>query len=70
MLNMMIEILLSAVLLIPFFLVLHKFMFRNLRKTAFYFVFSVYLAAVYLFVGLPTMQFMRLELSLSDSMPS
>ena len=62
---MMIEILLSAVLLIPFFLVLHKFMFRNLRKTAFYFVFSVYLAAVYLFVGMPTIQFMRVELSLT-----
>lgn len=61
----MIEILLSAVLLVPGFILLHKCKFRSLRKTAFYFVFSVYLAAVYLFVGMPTIQFMRVELSLT-----
>ena len=34
-------------------------------KTILYFVFATYLAAVYLFVGMPTLQFMRFELSLT-----
>ena len=61
----MIEILISAVLLIPVFLVLNKAQFHNTRKTALYFVFAVYLSAVWLFVGMPTLQFIRFELSLT-----
>ena len=65
MLNKIIEILISMLLLIPVFSVLNKTRFHNRKKTTLYFVFATYLAAVYLFVGMPTLQFMRFELSLT-----
>ena len=65
MLNKIIEILISMFLLIPVFSVLYKTRFHNIKKTILYFVFATYLAAVYLFVGMPTLQFMRFELSLT-----
>jgi len=34
-------------------------------KTVVYFIFAVYLSAVYLFVGMPTLQFLRFEVSLT-----
>lgn len=60
-----IEISLSALLLVPVFAVLNKVRFQNMRDTICYYVFAVYLSAVYLFVGLPTLQFMRFEVSLT-----
>ena len=65
MLNKIIEILISMFLLIPVFSVLYKTRFHNIKKTILYFVFATYLAAVYLFVGMPTLQFMRFDLSLT-----
>ena len=65
MLNKLIEILISAVILIPFFGVLNKVRFHNIKQSVLYFVFAVYLSAVYLFVGMPTLQFIRFELSLT-----
>ena len=65
MLNKMIEILISMLILIPVFSVLYKTRVHNIKKTILYFVFATYLAAVYLFVGMPTLQFMRFELSLT-----
>ena len=65
MLQKFIEILISAIVLIPVFVLLNRTMLHNIRKTVLYFVFAVYLAAVYLFVGMPTLQFMRFEVSLT-----
>ena len=65
MLNKLIEILISMIILIPVFWVLNIIRFHNIKKTALYFIFATYLSAVYLFVGMPTLQFMRLELSLT-----
>ena len=65
MLNKLIEILISMLLLIPVFAVLNKTRFHSIKKTILYFVFAIYLAAVYLFVGMPTLQFMRFDLSLT-----
>jgi len=65
MLNKIIEILISMLLLIPVFSVLNKTRFHSTKKTTLYFVFATYLAAVYLFVGMPTLQFMRFDLSLT-----
>lgn len=63
MLHKVIEILISLMILIPVFWVLNKVRFHNTKETMGYFVFAVYLAAVYLFVGMPTLQFMRFDLS-------
>lgn len=65
MLYKIIEILISIILLIPVFWGLNKVRFHSIKKTIFYFVFATYLSAVYLFVGMPTLQFMRFELSLT-----
>lgn len=65
MLYKFVEILISAIALIPVFAVLNRTMFHYRTKTALYFVFAIYLAAVYLFVGMPTLQFMRFDVSLT-----
>ena len=65
MLNKIIEILISIFLLVPVFSVLNITRFHSTKKTILYFVFATYLAAVYLFVGMPTLQFMRFDLSLT-----
>ena len=65
MFNKLIEILISMLLLIPVFSVLNNTRFHNVKKTTLYYIFATYLAAVYLFVGMPTLQFMRFELSLT-----
>ena len=65
MLYMMIEILISIVLLIPVFAGLNKVRFHNIKLSIFYFIFGAYLSAVYLLVGMPTLQFMQFELSLT-----
>ena len=65
MLYKFVEILISAIALIPAFAVLNRTIFHNKTKTALYFVFAIYLSAVYLFVGMPTLQFMRFDVSLT-----
>ena len=65
MLYKIIEIFLSMLLLMPTFSVLNKTRFHSIKKTMLYFVFATYLASVYLFVGMPTLQFMRFDLSLT-----
>lgn len=65
MLHKLIEILISAVILVPFFVVLNKARFHNTKKAIVYFIFAVYLSAVYLFVGMPTLQFVRFDVSLT-----
>ena len=65
MLSKLIEILISLVILIPIYWILNLVRFRNAAETIRYFIFAVYLSAVYLFVGMPTLQFMRFELSLT-----
>ena len=65
MLNTFVEILISFVVLIPIFLLMNKVRFQNAKVTILYFIFAVYLSAVYLLVGMPTLQFMRFELSLT-----
>ena len=65
MLNKLIEIIISMLILIPVFSVLNITRFYSTKKTILYFVFATYLAAVYLFVGMPTLQFMRFDLSLT-----
>jgi glycopeptide antibiotics resistance protein len=53
------------ILLVPVFSVLNKSKFHSIKKTMLYFMFATYLTAVYLFVGMPTLQFMRFDLSLT-----
>lgn len=51
----------AAVILIPLFWVLNRYCFRNPRRTAWYLVMSVYLAAVDAVVGLPSLLYIRFD---------
>ena len=62
---LMIELLSSAVLLIPVFFLLDKLRFHNRRKRLWYTMFALYLAAVYYLVGLPTVQFLTFDVNLN-----
>lgn len=53
------EAALSAVILIPLLLILNKFYFHSAQKTIRYFVFAIYLSAVYAVVGMPSVNFIR-----------
>ena len=59
------EVFCAAILLLPVFLVLNRRLFRDGKKTAAYFLFACYLAAVYALVGLPNVTYVRLELKLN-----
>lgn len=65
MLYKLIDILIAIILLIPVFWGLNKVRFHCTKETIFYFIFATYLSAVYLFVGMPTLQFIRFEVSLT-----
>lgn len=56
------EILPAACILLPVYGLLQKSRFRDFRKTAAYYIFSLYLCAVYALVGLPNIAYVRFEL--------
>ena len=49
----------AGLILVPFFLLLNRFRFRDLTKAALYCVFSLYLVAVYHLVGLPCITYIN-----------
>lgn len=57
------EVALAAIVIIPVFLIMGKTLFHNRKKTIYYIVFALYLAAVYHLVGLPCIQYLQLDLS-------
>lgn len=59
----MAEILPAAVFLVPMYLLLWKKVFHAREKTILYFLFSCYLCAVYAFVGLPNVTYIRFEVA-------
>lgn len=60
-----IDMLPGAVLLIPIFWALNKTFFHNAMKSIFYCLFSCYLAAVYVLVGMPNITYVSVELNLN-----
>lgn len=59
------EELASGIVLMPVMLLLGKFYFRSWHKTLCFSILSLYLAAVYFLVGLPTVQFLRFDVNLN-----
>lgn len=55
----------GAVILIPVYWILNKALFHNARKSTFYCLFSFYLVAVYVLVGMPDVTYIRPELNLN-----
>ena len=60
-----IDMLPGTMILIPIYCLLNRLYFRNARKSILYFLFSCYLAAVYVLVGLPNVTYIRPELNLN-----
>lgn len=60
----LLEVFAAAIILLPVFIVLNIVLFRNLKKSIVCFLFSLYLSAVYYFVGLPNITYIRFELTL------
>ena len=57
MLYKLIEILISAVILIPFFVVLDKVRFHNTKKSVLYFIFAVLKVSLFSLVSIQLLQF-------------
>ncbi len=55
----------AAVLLLPIFCLLNQRYFRSTTKTVWYFLFSLYLCAVYVVVGLPDIRYIRLDFNIN-----
>lgn len=60
-----IDLLPGAMILIPIYFILNKVHFRSARKSILCFLFSCYLAAVYVLVGLPNVTYIRPEVNLN-----
>ena len=56
----------ASVLIIPAVLILNRICFHSWKKTFFYTILSVYLAGVYLVVGLPNVTYVRLEANINQ----
>ena len=60
-----IDMLPSALLLIPIYWFLNRIYFYNARKSICYCLFSCYLSVIYVLVGLPNITYIRAELNLN-----
>lgn len=55
----------ALLVLLPCFLLLNRVVFHSRRRTALYFLFALYLAAVYHLTGLPTVLFITFDVNLN-----
>lgn len=55
----------AAILLLPIFCLLNNRCFHSRRKTIWYFIFSLYLCAVYVVAGLPDIRYVRLDFNIN-----
>ena len=55
------EILSASIILVPVYFILNRFCFRNWKRSALYCLFSFYLVAVWVLMGLPSAAYIRFE---------
>jgi len=60
-----VDLLPAALLLIPIYFLLNRMCFQNAGKSLLYYLFSCYLAVVYVLVGLPNVTYIRVEVNLN-----
>lgn len=60
-----VDMLPSAVLLIPVYWLLNRVYLHDARKSILYYFYSCYLSVIYVLVGLPNVTYVRVELSLN-----
>lgn len=60
-----VDLLPTALLMIPLYWIMDRVYFRNSKKSMFYCLFACYLGVVYVLVGLPTVNYIRPELNLN-----
>lgn len=59
--SMCLDAALSAVVLVPLFLLLNRYYFHNAKRAACYFALAVYLSGVFAVVGLPDIRYIRFD---------
>lgn len=60
-----IDLIPGALILAPVYLIMNQVYFHNARKSISYYLFSCYLAVIYVLVGLPNVTYIRPELNLN-----
>lgn len=60
-----VDLLPGALLLAPVYVLMNRFYFHNVGKSILYYLFSCYLAVIYVLVGLPNITYFRPELNLN-----
>jgi len=60
-----IETISAAVVLLPFLLIVKRIFFQNTKNKIYYVILAIYLSAVYSVVGLPTITYTRLDLTVN-----
>ena len=55
----------AAIILLPVFIILKIILFRNTNDSIIFFIFSMYIAAVYIITGLPDITSVQTDLSFS-----
>ena len=58
------EVATAGIFLVPCFLLLDRFRFRNPKRTAVYLILALYISAVWVLVGMPNACYLRFDLSL------
>ena len=58
------EVATAGIFLVPCFLLLDRFRFRNPKRTAAYLILALYISAVWVLVGMPNAFYLRFDLSL------
>ena len=61
----LLEMLAASAALIPMFFLMHKILFHNAKKSILYCIFSFYLVAVYVLVGMPNITYVRLDFKIN-----
>lgn len=55
----------AAILLLPVFFLLNKYLFRSKTRSLCYYAFAIYLSAMYAVVGLPDVLYVQLDLNIN-----
>lgn len=63
--NIGIQTISAAVVLLPILIIENKLFFKNMKRTIYYIIFVLYLASVYAVVGLPSINYIRLNFTIN-----
>ncbi|MEG0430196.1 MAG: VanZ family protein [Anaerovoracaceae bacterium] len=63
--NVGIQTMSAAIVLLPILIIENKLFFKNMKQTIYYIILGLYLASVYAVVGLPSINYIRINLTIN-----